>query len=85
MKDSMGNDLHAPEAYLNQICSVSELKRRLVPHLEDSKCDRIISTMTQVAKVSPYNCILSCAFSIARLYMVYGTLWGNFPDLTSSS
>ncbi|KAG0624633.1 hypothetical protein M758_3G262500 [Ceratodon purpureus] len=50
MKDSMGNDLQASDACLNQICSVLELKRRLVPYLEDSKCDRIISTMTQIAK-----------------------------------
>lgn len=66
----MGSDLHAPEAYLNQICSTSELKRRLVPYLEDSKCDRIILTMTQIAKVILNNCTPSWALSVASLYML---------------
>lgn len=49
-KYNVGNDLHALETPLNQICSLSELKRRLLPYLEESKCDRIISTITQIAK-----------------------------------
>lgn len=51
-KYNVGNDLHALETPLNQICSLSELKRRLLPYLEESKCDRIISTITQIAKVN---------------------------------
>lgn len=43
------------ETHLSQICSASELRRRLGPYLEASKLERVISTMTQVARVNLYH------------------------------